>query len=723
MGALPQPRSRLDPLAETFRYARGGSRDLPSALPLDPAPKRRPDHGTPASLWRLTPALVATLAFALVAGADAQLGDVGPQQNVDTAYTPVAKESERWDWVAGAQFVGGGPHSARVRAGSVTPFEVDLFDVAFAPVDYEEEPEFREPERGFAGGAVCRERFDPEDPGSVGGVRGCERVSALYEFSVDAEGEKQWAEVDLGESATSRGYIGAIAWLDSQRALAVGGSGCYPRREEPCPGGGPATPPNAGDPVAGKARAWLYQDWDGSGGSQWRELEDLPAEMRGLSAVSAEAKAICNEGTGKTAIVTEWGCAAAGGLRQIWHFRDGAFVTGWSGDGSAPKDVVHPEIFNFRVRDIRGTTAVTAGCCTQDPTRAAGGRTINFTAGNWNVGLSNPVTAVPLFYFGSYPLPYPVSPTDPGSSTNDAVRGEAQKGQRPVGGAWDQARGTYDTSRGNTAPTYDSHRRRYDTEDREVGDLYTTGDTCGPPQPDDSYVMNLLSLCRLGITQLPPPTLGQITGEPWPGTPPNPLPEEQPLDPLPQYPGAVSAAENAVDGEYREAFGSVYGVTSPYAPVGVNPYHAVNTRTQLQTPDSFYALYQPPPSTPTGPLPALATISSAGGPAPGAGEDEPASSGAGCCPALSSIRLVSAEETPVRKDKGEGVEAVGVLRSSGQGVVWGPSERDRLNEQALLGCKLPSSHTEALVFESGKCKPDADRFVADQASTRLFAMP
>ena len=595
---------------------------------------------------------------------------------------PRAKPSERWKYVAGAHYrdCSAKPCEASpddVRVGSVTPFELDLFDVAFpepappAPPS-EDETDFgpegkphTHTKLGFAGGAECRESV-PEGA-SAGDARahadGCERVPVLYRYAVDENGDAGWSEVYRGEG---RGYVGAIAWLDGSRALAVGGSGCYPRREEPC-ASGPAADPNAGDPVAGRARAWLYQDWDGSGERAWRELE-LPAQMRGLTAASAEPKDVCDE----DGAVTQWGCAAAGGLRQIWHFRDGAFVTGWSSDASAPREVGHPESFMFRVRDIRGDTAATAGCCTTDPTRPVGFRLLKLSGGDWVVQ---------------------TGPGDVGPTVNDPIENEARKpDQRPVGTGWDAARSGYDTagsSYGGAKPLYDELVHFPNAWTRLLRDYYKNGVPGAPPLEP-----------LAGPWPLPDPLV--------PSLPEDPLPE----DPLP--PNPAGAEDEAFGDAYQDTFSQAHGVTQPYAGVGVNPGQAADTHTQLQDPDSFYALYQQPP--PLG----LATVASAGGPAPGPGQDEPASVGAGCCPKLSSIRLVSADETPVAAVNGVGrVEAVGVLRSSGQGIAWGPAERAPLGAAALCGSAFAPTAADPVP----QCDLSVDGLVRDQASLRLFSLP
>jgi hypothetical protein len=300
-------------------------------------------------------ALVAALAVAFTGTvAQAQLGDVGEALTDATGYgdtdaTPVAKQSVRWDWVAGAKYRGLPSEPGDVPARSATPFELDLFDVSF-----------RDKAHGFAGGAECEQRGQD--------VKTCARVPVIYGYAVDDVGEATWAEVFRGDG---RGFVGAIAWLGQGRALAVGGDGCYPRREEPCPDGETA----AGADPAGKGRAWLFED----GG--WRELVDLPPELSGMTALDASPrKDDCDEGLVKA----KQECAFAGALGAIWHWRDGKFVKRIH-SGSPTSDIDTPAELRFRVRDVRSNPsfspnatscpgcaqtvrvyAVTSGCCADD---------------------------------------------------------------------------------------------------------------------------------------------------------------------------------------------------------------------------------------------------------------------------------------------------------------------------------------------------------------------
>ena len=587
------------------------------------------------------------MAVALAAGAfatagQAQLGDVG-EQAVDSDYTPVAKASERWQWFAGARFSASvGPRPEDVPEFSQTPFEVDFFDVSFRA-----KAAFDETDVGLAGGALCEQEVPAGASAEEARVAlaGCERVPVVYRYAVNDVGEGAWEEVFRGDG---RGFVGAVVWIDRERALAVGGTGRYPRRElRRAEGESDASylaRNDAGDEenAAGMARAWLYE------GGAWRELEgeEVPAGMRGMTALAVEPKAFCREGSGPEAVEAEWGCAAAGGLRQIWHFRDGAFVKGWSSDGSAPLEVVRPELFRFRVRDIAGTTAVTAGCCAQDPLRANGPRTLSYNGTTWVV---------------------PAGQGDAGSQANDPLYAESQKHQRPGDAAWyllfEQPLPS------NSIVPYEAARDGIASGGSIYEDGYTT--------PSGA--------------QLVPP-LERLTGVPWPlhgvlpDPPPNPAEEQDDL----------------FDEAYRGGFGRLSDATEPYRPIGVNASQAADTHSQAQTPDSFYAI----------------GLLSAGGPEPGPGEDEPASqlaggpAGGACCPALSSARLVARDATPAAG----GVEAVGELRATGQGLAFGPAEEapDR-SHQALHGCNV--------AVDDARCDPSADRFVGNQRSLRLFKLP
>ena len=330
----------------------------------------------------------------VAAAADAQLGDVGEQTQVDTDYTPVAKASERWSWFAGARFSSVGPRPGDVPDGSQTPFEADFFDVEFR-----EKAEIGETDVGLAGGALCEQEVPPK--ASAGEARaalaGCERAPVVYRYTANDVGEGAWEEVFRGDG---RGFVGAVAWIDRERALAVGGTGRYPRRElrrgEGESDASYLARNDAGDEenAAGMGRAWLYE------GGVWRELTgaELPAGMRGMTALdfSSRKEHDCGEETKSE-------CGYAGALRQIWRYRDGRFDKGYiggrPGDNPAPSpttDLDRPELLRFRVREIAFTPVssnptpnvvaygVTSGCCDADPEENVPSYLV-FIGGRWNV--------------------------------------------------------------------------------------------------------------------------------------------------------------------------------------------------------------------------------------------------------------------------------------------------------------------------------------------------
>jgi hypothetical protein len=127
--------------------------------------------------------------------------------------------------------------------------------------------------------------------------------------------------------------------------VAVGGNGCYPRRDlyvnpdgslwspsaSPgaslapaygandltsigCAGNGPPAAENAGDPIAGAALAWQLLP-DGN----WQRISDLPATMRGLTALAFSPR------PSDCGAISE--CGFAGGYRQMWMWTDGRFVS------------------------------------------------------------------------------------------------------------------------------------------------------------------------------------------------------------------------------------------------------------------------------------------------------------------------------------------------------------------------------------------------------------
>jgi hypothetical protein len=270
-------------------------------------------------------------------GVDADnVAGTGVGSPLDTEVTPKIHDRPGWQWAGGALF-----GKTAAPDDSPTAYDTDLFTVAFRNI-----------QRGLAGGAACAQGGLPPEQ-----VDGCERVPVIYRYRLaevpdpDAPGgtvrRGRWEEVYRG---TGPGFVAAIVWLDATHALAVGGDGVYPRRED----GRDQTAPGYKDP-AGHARAWEY---DAEGGG-WREMEGLPAGMGALTAVDAEPGGA-------------WG--AAGGLGQLWEYTNGQFVNGV--DRFSPSERLKgANSFRFRVRTLhvvqtvgsREAFAMTAGCCADTP--------------------------------------------------------------------------------------------------------------------------------------------------------------------------------------------------------------------------------------------------------------------------------------------------------------------------------------------------------------------
>jgi hypothetical protein len=318
-------------------------------------------------------------------------GTAGPY-TPDTDYTPKygGKDgSKTWVQVDGAEWRDAGiPAEAEHTVGGVTTYDDNLFDVAF-----------RAERRGFAGG----ERCDDSSP-DILTLEQAEAADAncrpvLFEFTDTLERGAAWREVAELPNAGRPGFIGAIAWIDSKRAVAVGGTGIYPRREPPyreeCQDRetlvGSETAPREPwgvrcDP-AGLARVWLYQDgaWCEmapgrvEGGCPALPKDDpetaRPEGMRGLTAIDFKDDGFRAPGE-------EIGFA--GGLGQIWRWKgtDGAarfdkLVDNHSASadlGGDRSDQAAP-LLRFRVRDLRfwltrytGAYGVTSGCCTPHDT-------------------------------------------------------------------------------------------------------------------------------------------------------------------------------------------------------------------------------------------------------------------------------------------------------------------------------------------------------------------
>ena len=276
-----------------------------------------------------------------------------PPSPPDTDFTPQPRDGT----VAGWQQVGGatvdGSTARRFRMFSApggvtspTPYTADFTAVAFDGTNH-----------GFAGGAQCAS--DPPYPSPAGFdesafVGACPRVPALYEY----DGRQQtWTRVALPGGAKP-GFIGGVAFIGHDKVLAVGGDGEYPKVERA-----------AGQPdEAGYGRAWVYAQ------GSWCELGPgspcgaLPAGMRGMGALacSPRQEELC----------------IAGGLQQLWHWRNGRFEGTPYTNTSPPSQVDNAGDFKYRVRAIKfvpdqtpghfEAVAVTAGCCSADQVVANG---------------------------------------------------------------------------------------------------------------------------------------------------------------------------------------------------------------------------------------------------------------------------------------------------------------------------------------------------------------
>ncbi|MDX6632558.1 MAG: hypothetical protein QOG26_563, partial [Solirubrobacterales bacterium] len=276
-----------------------------------------------------------------------------------------------WTQIAGARY-----GETSVVDPEATPLGADLFAVRM-----------RNARDGLIGGAACNKDTPPEATGT------CPRVPVIYGMS----GNEPWHEVYRSDQP---GYVGAIAWIGRGQALAVGGTGKYPRRE--------ANPPAADwdfdrrrqndiEEGAGDARAWYFHD------GSWEEItNELPPEMTGLSAVDVWI--------GREPGGDEWGLA--GDYGHIWEWRGGRF-TGKRIDRASPSagdpqwsvlngptsytkvsaatnvwqpsaEESHASLFQYRVREIRiapdrtqkRIVAFTGGCC--GPSDAGGSRRIEY---------------------------------------------------------------------------------------------------------------------------------------------------------------------------------------------------------------------------------------------------------------------------------------------------------------------------------------------------------
>ena len=341
--------------------------------------------------------LSAVLSIGLVAAASAQ-----DPTDPDTELTPKPRELTKWSLVGGAKYRAAGKP---VNDGSPTDHTVDFFTTSFSPTYIDEGGN----ETGFFGGAECVDEVEFNDEA----LRSCTRRPAIYRFWVDEVGDEHIDKVptdELVDDPEKEGFVGAIAWIDGNRALAVGGTKKYPRREpstpDPDPSKGEVRPGESPDAAylrkdkekgAGHARAWLYEDPDGEGDQEprWKEITGaLPKDkdndgtgaeepMGALSALECTHHQMTDGGPPK-------GTCLAGGLQRMWEWKPksetsaegfgsdpGSVITNREVTGastpllfglSAPNPSTAPD-FHHRVRQIRfavdGIAAVTSGCCVE----------------------------------------------------------------------------------------------------------------------------------------------------------------------------------------------------------------------------------------------------------------------------------------------------------------------------------------------------------------------
>jgi hypothetical protein len=286
----------------------------------------------------------------------------------DTDYTPHTKDGSKiWVQEAGALFpTDSDDDPTAVLADSPTGYADNLYDVAFAHSDL-----------GLAAGATC-ESSDPDNES------GCRPTAFVY--AKDGEVES-WDRVALPNEGNRPGFIGAIAWLDTgNTAMAVGGTGTYPRREptygkdidgNPCPEAEYGKPWAWNCDQAGEARAWLFRL-----GVGWCELghdEGCPPLPVGRDGEPAHGLTAVDFWVGSKPLV-----GFVGGLGQMFRWTGSSTsLDGWKlydnqsppGDldqapGSSNSQQPRYQRFNFRVRDIEFADyarprayAVTSGCC------------------------------------------------------------------------------------------------------------------------------------------------------------------------------------------------------------------------------------------------------------------------------------------------------------------------------------------------------------------------
>jgi hypothetical protein len=316
-------------------------------------------------------------------------------------------DTSLFDQVAGAKWKDSeNDPETKVMLGSPTSFDDNLYTVAFS---------LQQGVGGIAGGANC-ENSEPNEtnPAELDSLPkkeyGC--VPVLYQYKVyNPTHGVEWRQVKL-PGGNDPGYIGAVAWISNTgQALAVGGTGRYPRRdpayretEDP---NDPTSKPcqqwdvldDAQDPTdpskkirsgqrrrligaygancdpAGSARAWLYNK-DGDG--RWEEITDeLPTKETTQSVTAGStpgapaqppfaepAKTYTRRGMGgMTALACNPALGAelcyAGALGQMWEWQNDSFdkepfdsQSALDGQGTAGgrQNVWR---FRFRVRQVR----------------------------------------------------------------------------------------------------------------------------------------------------------------------------------------------------------------------------------------------------------------------------------------------------------------------------------------------------------------------------------
>ena len=336
----------------------------------------------------------------------------GGQLSTDMDMTPVAKEggAAGWQQLGGSLWRSSGDITALASPSpgveSPTPYDLDFYGV-----------DFLDRSNGFAVGAQCR-----RDPASAGGpvaaaeVPGCERVPVIYTYRDDPDKGLVWEEsYRAADADDAGGFVAAVTWLGPGRALAVGGTGSYPRREQElseeqtqaCEGSAAAAEQAAlgewADDPEGETDHELHDavvpspkslsigealEVESAGtatavkrGAYERTLAECEDRARAENDLApggaGEARAWLYESGGWREIddlpaemaalqaidssprpedcgpSVERECAIAGGMRQLWHFADGRFARGYGPELDGGAGMQDASNLRFRVRDIR----------------------------------------------------------------------------------------------------------------------------------------------------------------------------------------------------------------------------------------------------------------------------------------------------------------------------------------------------------------------------------